>query len=116
MGARSLNREPCGCGSLSPLRASRRCARVHGPRDATARSKQALATGHCKASPPAGYIRHLPIITLEESYNALSAETNHCRACGILAVLGFAVPGLAARDNTTLVQALSAGGFVIVVR
>ena len=35
---------------------------------------------------------------------------------GLLAVLGFAVPGHAAGDNTNLVQALRAGGFVIVVR
>ena len=35
---------------------------------------------------------------------------------GLLAVLGFAVPGRAAGDNTYLVQALRTGGFVIVVR
>jgi phosphohistidine phosphatase SixA len=35
---------------------------------------------------------------------------------GLLAALGFAVPGRAAGDNTNLVQALRAGGFVIVVR
>jgi hypothetical protein len=38
-------------------------------------------------------------------------------ACfGLLAVLGFAVPGRAASDNTNVVRALRAGGFVIVVR
>jgi len=35
---------------------------------------------------------------------------------GLLAGLGFAVPGRAAGDNTNLVQELRAGGFVIVVR
>jgi phosphohistidine phosphatase SixA len=35
---------------------------------------------------------------------------------GLLAVLGSAVPGRAAGDNTNLVQALRTGGFVIVVR
>src|SRR5712691_2134816 len=35
---------------------------------------------------------------------------------GLLTVLGFAVPGRAAADNTNLAQALRAGGFVIVAR
>lgn len=35
---------------------------------------------------------------------------------GLLAALGFAIPGRAAADDTNIVQALRAGGFVIVVR
>src|SRR5690349_25123564 len=35
---------------------------------------------------------------------------------GLLAVSGFAVPARAAGDNSNVVQALRAGGFVIVVR
>src|SRR6516225_755933 len=31
-----------------------------------------------------GYIRYLPVITLEESYNAYPVETNPCRTCGII--------------------------------
>src|SRR5499426_481405 len=36
--------------------------------------------------------------------------------CGLLAVSGFAAPGRAAGDNSNVVQALRAGGLVIVVR
>src|SRR5690242_5914752 len=36
--------------------------------------------------------------------------------CGLIAVSGFAVPGSAAGDNSNVVQALHAGGLVIVVR
>ena len=35
---------------------------------------------------------------------------------GLFGVLGFAMPGRAAEDNTNVVQALHAGGIVIVVR
>jgi hypothetical protein len=43
---------------------------------------------HCKwrragAAPRcAGYVRHLPVITLEESHNAYSVNTDRCRARG----------------------------------
>src|SRR5437879_11930964 len=36
--------------------------------------------------------------------------------CGLLAASGFAAPGRAAGDNSNVVQALRAGGLVIVVR
>src|SRR5947209_19699178 len=36
--------------------------------------------------------------------------------CGLLAASGFAAPGRAAGDNSNLVEALRAGGLIIVVR
>ena len=36
--------------------------------------------------------------------------------CGLCGALGFAIPTRAVADNANLIQALRAGGFVIVVR
>jgi broad specificity phosphatase PhoE len=62
---------------------------------------------------------HFPAIPLEDSYmRILSRRTLVAFALlsGLCAALGFAIPGRAATDNANLVQALRAGGFVIVVR
>src|SRR5215470_20303697 len=122
MGARSFSREPRGRSSLSPLRASRRCARAHGTRDAPARATQGASfrfethPGNksdaltillarrsrgdqaAKRSPGAGHLRRLPIINLEEpSMSILSRRTVAALAACFCLVTAFgaAVPARA---------------------